>query len=96
LRRLQVTPAAEQDLNQIWQYTVDLWGTHQAVQYVRELKSTCQALASGEGVGQSVEHIRPGYRRAKSGKHILYYRETNTTLIIIRILHERMDPDLNL
>ncbi|WP_425607323.1 type II toxin-antitoxin system RelE/ParE family toxin [Roseibium sediminicola] len=96
MRRLQFTPAAEQDLNEIWQYTVDLWGRQQAVQYVRDLKSSCQALARDKLISQSAEHVRPGYRKAKSGKHVLYFRETNAVLIIVRILHERMDPDLNL
>ena len=96
MRGLQFTPAAEQDLERIWNYTVSHWGKEQAARYIRELQSRCKALARSGSVSQSAEHIRPGYRKSSSGKHVLYFRETESALIIVRILHERMDPDRNL
>jgi toxin ParE1/3/4 len=96
LRRLQFTPAAERDLDQIWQFTLERWGKQQASRYLGVLRSSCLALARGDTISQSAEHIRQGYRKARSGKHILYFRDTHDAMVVVRILHERMDPDFHL
>lgn len=94
--RLQFTPAAEADLELIWDYTVERWGEAQAVRYIRDLQAVCRALTEGRLSGRSAEDIRAGYRKQACGAHMLYYRVTEEALVIVRILHQRMDVDRHL
>ena len=38
MSRYLVSPAAQADLEQIWDYTCDRWGVDQAEEYLRELQ----------------------------------------------------------
>ena len=86
-----LSPAAQTDLEEIWDYTVSRWGEAQAARYTRDIQATCEALSGGSLVGLSAEDIRAGYRKIAVGSHVLYYREREGTLEIVRILHRRMD-----
>ena len=86
-----LSPAAQADIEEIWDYTVGRWGETQAERYVRDIQATCEALGRGALVGLSAEDIRAGYRKIGVGSHVMYYREHENTLEIVRILHRRMD-----
>ena len=86
-----LSPAAQADLSEIWDYTARLWGRAQAERYTRDIQATCKVLSRGTLIGLSAEDIRPGYRNIGVGSHVMYYRERAGTLEIVRILHRRMD-----
>lgn len=94
--RLQFSPAARADLDDIFEYTHDLWGAAQAVRYLRDIQATCESLISGHAAGQSAEHVRTGYRKSVSGSHMIYFRVADERLIVIRILHQSMDVERHL
>jgi toxin ParE1/3/4 len=88
----RLSPAAQADLEEIWEYTARNWGTDQAVRYIFGIRDACQALANGRRQGRSADDIRPGYRKLPVRSHILFYRVADAGLIdVIRILHQRMD-----
>ncbi|ADZ69800.1 type II toxin-antitoxin system RelE/ParE family toxin [Polymorphum gilvum] len=91
MRRIQFSPAAEADLDAIWAYTLGQWGEAQAIRYFRDMQATCAGLASGTLSGRSVDDVRPGYFKAAFGAHLLFYRLTEEALVVIRVLHQRMD-----
>jgi toxin ParE1/3/4 len=41
--------------------------------------------------GLACDEIRSGYRRFSVGSHILFFKASATRLVIVRILHRRMD-----
>jgi len=43
--RLNIIPEAEQDLREIWHYTMEKWGEPQAERYLHELLESCRHLA---------------------------------------------------
>ena len=86
-----LTPAAQADLSEIWDYTAERWGEAQAERYTRDIQVTCEGLSSGALMGLPVEHIRAGYRKVGVGSHVIYFREREGILEIVRILHRRMD-----
>jgi toxin ParE1/3/4 len=88
----RLTPAAEHDLEAIWVYTTQRWGIEQASDYLDGLTAAFDDLARAPGTAPACEQIRPGYRRRKVGRHMIYFRITNYGIAIVRILHERMDP----
>lgn len=93
---LRFTPAARRDLDSIWDTTVDRWGTGQAVKYLTALKDRCIALTGDPRLSRSADHLAPSLCRTLSGRHVIYHRRTENEVIVIRILHQRMDPDLHL
>ena len=87
----RLTPAAEQDLENIWIYTCQQWGIAQANRYIDILIEIFAKLASSPDIAPVCDHIRPGYRRYGVERHILYFRTTDYGIVIVRILHDRMD-----
>jgi toxin ParE1/3/4 len=87
-----LSPAAQADLGDIWDYSARSWGAEQADRYVLGIRDACEALANGSRQGRPIDDIRPGYRKLAVASHFLFYRITDAGLIdVIRILHQRMD-----
>jgi toxin ParE1/3/4 len=89
--RYTLSPRAQADLEEIWQYTAKRWTIEQAETYVRQLAGHFVLLARHPEIGMSCNEIRPGYYKFPAGSHILFYRIINGDINIVRILHERMD-----
>jgi len=94
-RQLQLTPLAELDLEDIWRYTAERWSPGQADHYHHDLIETMEALARGDKVGRRCV-VRDGYSRYAVNSHVVFYRESDYTLDVIRILHQRMDIERHL
>lgn len=86
-----LSPAAQADLEKIWDYTIRRWGEAQDERSTRDIQAACEALSRGTPIGLSAEHIRAAYRKIGVGSHVMYYREREGTLEIARIVHRRMD-----
>jgi toxin ParE1/3/4 len=90
--RFFLTPAAEADLEAIWDYTEEQWGWRQAERYVAAIRDACRSLAAREYPDRYAGDVRPGFRKAAVGSHVLYFlRREDGAPEIIRILHQRMD-----
>ena len=91
-----LSPAAESDVNDIWDYTVERWGVRQAASYVGDIRDSCAALSQGTHVSRPVT-VRDGYHKAIVGMHMVYFRRTNeTAIVVVRILHQSMDVERHL
>lgn len=92
-----LSPAAQADLDHIWEYTAERWGVDQAEIYLRELQRSIERAVSTPGIGRACDDIRAGYRKLATGSHMLFYRVTADGVIdVVRILHQRMDIDRHL
>lgn len=87
----RLTPAAEHDLESIWFYTRQQWGIAQANRYIEILIEIFNELANSPAMASRCDHIRAGYRRYCVERHIIYFRTADYGIVIIRILHDRMD-----
>ena len=91
-----LTPKAKADLGGIWEYTETTWGTKQAETYVRLIERAIESVANDSRRGSPCDDIRAGYRRLAVGSHTLYFREGDDGITVVRILHQRMDPQRHL
>jgi toxin ParE1/3/4 len=91
MTRLTFSPAALIDLDAIYDYTYENWGTDQAEIYIMGIHKTCMDLATGDKKGRDASDIRVGYRKQLAGSHLAFYKQTDDELTIIRILHESRD-----
>ena len=69
------------------------WGEQQAEIYLRLIKAAVDAVATDPKVGRNCDDVRPGLRRYQVGSHVLFYRISATTVVVARVLHQRMDAE---
>ncbi|WP_322895520.1 MULTISPECIES: type II toxin-antitoxin system RelE/ParE family toxin [unclassified Yoonia] len=67
-----LSPAAETDINNIWDYTDERWGLRQAPSYITDIKDACNALVQGQQQHRSVS-VRDGYFKSMVGLHMIYF-----------------------
>ena len=84
------TRSAKEDLLDIWLYTRETWGEAQADRYQDDLHGCCERLAAG------AVHVRPvptidGVKSHHCRHHVLFFVERRETIVVIAVLHERMD-----
>jgi len=89
--RYTLSPRAQADLEEIWQYTAKRWTIEQAETYVRYLANHFSIVAGYPEIGMTCHDIRPGYYKFPAGSHVLFYRIIDSGINIVRILHQRMD-----
>lgn len=87
----QLSQLAEQDLKEIGRYTEKTWGRKQRNVYLSDLDRCFYRLADSPDLGKACDEIRVGYRRFYQGKHVIFYRQVENGIVIVRVLHERMD-----
>lgn len=96
MKRFKLSVAADTDLRNIAEYTLEQWGEPQRNVYVAELFGAFEKLAENPQLATSAESIRNGYRKFPQGSHVIFFRMSDTHLIeIIRVLHKRMDVELH-
>ena len=83
---------ANEDLNNIWNYTYETWSESQADKYYQTIKLACMEIGKKPKSGKVYNGISRNLLGVKSGKHLIFYSFVSDNEIqIIRILHERMD-----
>jgi len=95
MKAIAFSPAAEADMEAIWDYSVSHWGPDQADRYVDDIRDTCRSLAMEIKRGRVVD-VRRGYLKMSSGSHMIYFRDGADGIEVIRVLHGRQDVDRNL
>ena len=92
MSRYKLSPMARLDLQEIWLFTFTTWSENQANTYQKSLTKTFELIVSEPEIGISIDFIRKGYRRFQFKSHYIYYRvEEGQLIVIIRILHFRMN-----
>lgn len=88
--RLVFAPSAERDLNEILVYiAADKPGA--ASKFVRRLRDSCSLLAKQPMLGQECPELRLGVRRFSVQDYIIFYRITESTVEITRVIHGARD-----
>ena len=72
-------------------YTGDQWGTAQRDVYRQALDQAFTRLSANPLLGRSRDEIAPGLRSYNVQQHVIYYRITAGTVMVLRILHGKMD-----
>jgi toxin ParE1/3/4 len=91
MRRLEFTPRALRDIEEIWDYSFDRFGLDKAEVYLRGIERAAATIAKTRAGGIACDEIRSGYRKLSVGSHVLFFRASATRVLIVRILHRRMD-----
>ena len=87
---------AEVDLAGVADYIIETFGIRQARRYRDELEACFNNLAQNPRLERSAERLAPGLRRFEHRSHVVFYIEDERGVLIVRILHARMDASRHL
>ena len=89
-RTYRLALAAEEDLLAIWLYTDRRWGEEQADIYQDTLHAAFRHLADGTMTSRPFAGD-DDIRFCKCEHHYLFFVEDTAGIVVIAVLHERMD-----
>jgi len=84
----RLSPKAREDMESVWLYTFSQWGHEQTEKYIDDLAAAVDLLTSNPRLGKNCDSIRRGYRKHPTLRHVIYYREVDYGIEIIRVLHD--------
>ncbi|MFY8152669.1 MAG: type II toxin-antitoxin system RelE/ParE family toxin [Hyphomicrobiales bacterium] len=111
LRRWRYTTAASADIERITEDTLERFGEQQARRYAQMIDRAVDLVADDPErpaarrhaeLGQGVRSLHVAFAgpRAGAASHIVFYRteqrDRGQAVVVLRVLHERMDPALHL
>ena len=91
LTNYRLTPAAQNDLEDIWLYTAQQWSMEQANRYCDLLEDTFQFLVSMPNMARERTEFNPPVRIHPNSNHLIVYRIEVDYLAILRVLGARQD-----
>jgi len=50
-----------------------------------------KGLITGTTVSRNRDDLRPGLRMATSGRHCIFFETDDSRVLVVRVLHDRMD-----
>jgi len=91
--KYQLTDEAARDVEKILAYSANSFGVVQTEHYFYALKECIELLADNPNIGRSAEETLPEYLRFPYESHVIFYKKLSASIRVVRILHERMDPE---
>jgi len=82
----KLSNVAQEDLIRIHHYGVKQFGVRQADKYFHSFFDYFDLIAQQPFSLESVDYIRPGYRRCVCGSDSIYYRISNEAVEIMTII----------
>ena len=82
---------AENDLVEIYRYGFINYGENKADLYIEALKEKCQFIATMPNLCPDRDEFNPPVKIYHHRKHLIIYVIENDDILIIRLLHDRMD-----
>lgn len=84
------------DIDSIWEFTVQNWSIKQAEKYYKSIIGTIKLICKNPEIGNSISEVKENHKRKNVGSHMILYKLQNDVIYIDRILHQRMDIDTQL
>jgi toxin ParE1/3/4 len=87
----KLTVKADEDLVNIFHYSLLQFGLNRAETYLTSLEEHFLTLAHSPELGRRIDHIRQGYFRYEHLSHIIFYKNIPEGVLIVRVLHQSVD-----
>lgn len=89
--RIKLRPRAHADLREIGDYSDSRWGREQAQRYLEAIADSFDQISQMPFAGSDQAEVSLGLRKWRSGSHNIFYRVRDDVVLIVRVLHARMD-----
>jgi toxin ParE1/3/4 len=86
-----LTNLAVTDLSDIADFTIQTFGAEQARSYFDGLGHCFEILAENPQLGRNTAELAPNLKRFEYQSHVVFYVPKEAHILIVRILHQRMD-----
>ena len=109
MAKVDVARAARTDLIEILWTSFDRWGEDGKARYESLLEAAIEELGANPEhlMSKDCHELAPRLRSfhlrhvgrdlgVKAPVHVIYYRRTRSAIVIVRVLHERMEPSMHL
>ena len=83
----RLTPAAETDLDAIWEFTAEQWSIDQAETYLRGLNDKFNQLCAFPLSNRERTEISPPVRLSIYKSHLIIYRLETDHVAVLRVVH---------
>ncbi len=90
--RYKLSEDSRADIAGIYHYTVEHFGTAQAVAYHHSLENAFERLCDNPELGRLRPEIDELTRSLVHQSHTIYYELQADVIFILRVLHGRQDP----
>lgn len=90
-RLISLRPKAEEDLESIYRYSLENFGSSRANQYLNDIDEVFRRLSEMPTLAKDYDHIRTGLKAFPIVSHIIFFKTSATHITISRILHKSMD-----
>lgn len=92
----QLSKAAELDVYDLYAEGILKYGLYRADQYYDGLIERFEFLADNPDTGTDSDQISPNLQRFPYGRHVVFFINAGTEILIVRILGEEMDFERHL
>jgi toxin ParE1/3/4 len=90
-KSLVLAPRAAKDLRDIWAYFARVASVEVADKILHEIDQAAARLADRPHLGRPRDEVKPGLRGVLAQPYTVFYRIADTSVEIVRVLHERRD-----
>lgn len=87
---------ADKDLADIFEYGILNFGVERATEYLLGINEKFQYISENKELGRSAEEISKGLKRITYNKHVVFFKEQQDAVLIVRVLRREMDFDRHL
>jgi toxin ParE1/3/4 len=88
-RRLIWAPAAKNDLREIWRYFVGVASAEIADRLLRDIQRASERVRQRPLAWRARDEVMPGLRSILVHPYAVFYRLSDETVEIVRVLHQR-------
>ena len=90
-KKFRLRPKAEEDLENIYEYSYQKFGSARADKYIRDLDDAFNKLADEPSLGSDYSHVRPDLVAYRVASHVFFFKPSVDGITILRVLHKSMD-----
>lgn len=91
INRCVLSQEADNDIEDIFQYGENRFGSSQAIEYLMALNNHLKAIAENPHIGKERNEIKEGLFSFPLNSHVIFYCKMNGYIRIIRMLYGGRD-----
>lgn len=96
MKGYRLTEAADRQLQEIWRYSRDRWNAAQADKYLASIESALNVVLATPSLLRPRPELGEGIVARRTGSHVAYGVVEEDELVVLAVLHVRMDPKRHL
>ena len=91
MARYVLSAKADEDLDDIADYSLEIWGETLTQKYLIELIDCLEKIAETPDIGRDASEFSPNLKRFNYKAHSVFFMSTDTGILIVRILGQKQD-----